>query len=301
MIQVGPEGTEQWTRHLGTSVPSTQPIILSKGTRVVVTSLGEVWGFGPNGEPKFRKNLDSKGEDPRTSPLARNDGSFVVAVGSSVVAFDSNAEVISKADVAKRVVGSLVEDGDAVLITTETGEVFRWASPLPPKRVGSFQGIALEGGARTRDGRLLAVADMERLMSMDVKSGVTTTLLRSNKLEGPPTIGKDNSTYITTTSGELITLSLEGEEQRVSLIASSTKTPDGGLPAYAPASPPILVDHDGRVAFARTGGRVGVVLPSGQRHFAPKRSCKTPVAIMPAGEKKFVVVCRNGDLRLYGP
>lgn len=305
LVQVGADGAEQWHRRLGMSVASTQPVILSDGTRVVLTALGQVWAFRPNGDTKFQTDLGVVGTDPRTSPLPRDDGSFVVAVGNEIVALDGQGSIVSQADVGERVVGSIAGDESAVYLSTESGGVYRWASPVPPRKIGTYRGIVREGFARTTDGSLVAVVDMDRLVRMDGQSGATTTLATTFGLEGPPTLG-EKLVYITTTTGLLMTISAAGEERRVKLAPAAVEDPDaadGGVvtPMYAPASPAVIVDKAGRVAFARTDGRVGVVSVDGQVRYAEKRSCGTPIAVVPAGRRKFVVACRTGDLRLFGP
>jgi hypothetical protein len=305
LVQVGPDGTEQWHRKLGMSIASTEPVILSDGTRVVLTSLGQVWGYDPAGNLRLRADLGGFGTDPRTSPLPRDDGSVVVAVGSHLVTLDARGGIVAEADVGQRVVGALVGDGDGVLATTEMGEVHRWASPLPPRRIGTFRGIVREGAARTQERTLLAVVDMQRLMSMDLVSGATTTRFSLFGLEGPPTVGAKGLAHVATTDGHLLTVSPAGEERRVRLdpLPDTPLDADGGVavPSYAPASPAVLVDEAGRVAFARTDGRVGVVSANGQVRLTSKRSCGTPISLTPAGKGKFVVACRTGDLYLYGP
>lgn len=303
MVQVGPDGSEQWHRRLGMSVASTQPVIMADGTRVVLTALGQAWGFGPSGDLRFDTSLATLGTDPRTSPLPREDGTLVVAVGTHLVTLDRQGTIVSQADVGERIVGSIVETADGIVATTDTGSVFRWASPMPPRRVGTFRGVVREGGALTPGGSLAAVVDMQRLVSMDLRSGATSTLVNLYGLEGPPTIGNKSLIHIGTTSGLLLSVSPAGEERRVRLVPSLPDADaDAGVatPVYAPASPAVLVDEKGRVAFARTDGRVGVVSPEGQVRYAPKRGCGTPVSIVPAGKSKFLVACRTGDLRLYG-
>ena len=305
LVQVDADGREQWHQRLGMSVASTEPVILSDGTRVVLTTLGQAWGFDARGGERFRTDLAGFGTDPRTSPLPRDDGSVVVAVGTHLVVLGRDGSVMLQADVGQRVVGSVVSDGRAVLVTTETGDVVRWASPLPPRRVGTFRGIVREGVARTTDGKLLAVVDMQRLVSMDLSTGATATRLSSYGLEGPPAVGDKGMFHVANNAGVLHSVSSAGQERGVRLDPAPEEPPDpdGGVvvPSYAPPSPSVVVDEAGRVAFARSDGRVGVVSPDGRVSYVSKRSCGTPISVTPAGRRKFVVACRTGDLYLYGP
>jgi hypothetical protein len=286
LVQVDADGREQWHQRLGMSVASTEPVILSDGTRVVLTTLGQAWGFDARGGERFRTNLAGLGTDPRTSPLPRDDGSVVVAVGTHLVVLDRDGSVMLQADVGQRVVGSVVSDGRSVLVTTETG-------------------IVREGVARTTDGMLLAVVDMQRLVSMDLATGATATRLSAYGLEGPPALGDKGISHVATNAGVLHSVSSAGQERGVRLDPAPEEPPDpdGGVvvPSYAPPSPSVVVDEAGRVAFARSDGRVGVVSPDGRVSYVSKRSCGTPISVTPAGRRKFVVACRTGDLYLYGP
>ena len=304
LVQVGPDGAEQWHRRLGMSVASAGPVVLSNGTRFAITALGHAWGYGPDGTLRIDKDLGAYGTDPRALPLARSNGSVVVALGSNVLTLDSEGELVDRVDVGERVVGALIASAGGVLITTESGKVFTWQAPLPPRSVGTFRGLVRDGAA-LQGGKLLAIADMDRLVAMDLASGATSSWTNMFGLEGPPTIASGTEVIVGSTTGLLLTVSSEGEERRIRLAPAQPATPDedGGVtaPVYAPASPAVLVDRAGRVAFARSDGRVGIVSAQGDVHFAAKRSCGTPICIVPAGKARFVVACRTGDLRLYGP
>jgi hypothetical protein len=228
----------------------------------------------------------------------------MVALGTSVIALDSEGELVDRVDVGERVVGALIAADPGVLITTESGRVLRWAVPLPPRTVGTFRGPVRDGAA-LQGNKLLAVVDLERLVAIDLTSGATSSWTHEFGLEGPPTIASGTDAIVGTTTGLLLTVSSEGEARRVKLVPSLPAAPDedAGAPVlvYAPASPPVLVDRAGRVAFARSDGRVGIVSAQGEVHLASKRSCASPICVVPTGRGRFVVACRTGDLRLYGP
>jgi hypothetical protein len=71
-------------------------------------------------------------------------------------------------------------------------------------------------------------------------------------------------------------------------------------PADGRPSPALIVDSEGRVAFARQGGRVGVARPDGNVALASDRLCTAPVAMQPAGDDKLVVACRDGTVWMLG-
>ena len=65
-------------------------------------------------------------------------------------------------------------------------------------------------------------------------------------------------------------------------------------------SPPVVVDDAGNVAFVRHNGRVGIVRPDGTVLVTSERLCNNPIGLQPAGDRKLVVVCRDGTIWMLG-
>ena len=65
-------------------------------------------------------------------------------------------------------------------------------------------------------------------------------------------------------------------------------------------SPAPVTDEEGRTAFARVGGRVGVVASDGTASFVSGPTCSSPAALAPAGPRRMVVGCRDGTVMLVG-
>jgi hypothetical protein len=241
--------------------------------------------------------------------------------------------------VDSRVTGALLEgpsgDGKApaftgTLFTTESGSVFLWRPPGAPRRLGSFGGLPRRG-ALLADGRtLVAVVDTRRVVGLDLLTG--TTQVRATGFPGalfdsPAALAPEQIdrgplaslgpgvALVTVQFGLLLGLDGAGNERvRISLdkpppppvagVLGGLVGGTGGSSFFAPAefkpSPPLIVDAQGRIAFARANGRVGVVGPDGAISLAGERVCLTPVAVVPAGEKRMVLACRDGGLWLYG-
>ncbi|NUQ77971.1 MAG: hypothetical protein HUU21_30935, partial [Polyangiaceae bacterium] len=65
-------------------------------------------------------------------------------------------------------------------------------------------------------------------------------------------------------------------------------------------SPAVVVDPDGRIGFARAGGRVGVVGTDGAVAIAGEKLCSVPVSVQPAGPRRMLVACRDGAVWMLG-
>jgi hypothetical protein len=305
LVQFSAGGQEQWQRRLGLSFASTGPVVLSDGTRMVLTATAQAWGYAASGRLRFRADLGDFGMDPRTSPLPLDNGSVVVAVGSHLITLDPRGEILVKADLGQRIVGNLVGLADGVVATTETGDVYRWTSPLPPRRLGTFRGNVREGIALMGPHTLISAVDMQRLTTMDLRTGTTIPLLNHIKLDGPPSVSKKGWAYIATDDGILLTVSSAGEQRRIRLdpVLDVPLDPDGqALSSYTLSShPALLVDESDRIVFVRENGKVGVVSARGDVNFAAESCCKDAFSLAAVSEDTFVVGCRSGGLYVYGP
>jgi hypothetical protein len=236
-----------------------------------------------------------------------------------------------------RVTGALVqgpvtEAGPlGALFTTESGSVFAWRPPASPRKLGSLGGFPRRGAVVTGPRTLTAVVDSRRIVDFDLPTGVTH--VRSNsglgaQLDGPVALGPDGIILAATQTGLLVGVDAAGNEMiRIALekppvallpAPGPTAGPPGGqvnifggtvggsgsgffgVPAEIKPSPAPIVDREGRIAFVRAAGRAGVISPRGAVALASERVCSSPIAALPAGEKKLLIACRDGGLWLYG-
>jgi hypothetical protein len=236
-----------------------------------------------------------------------------------------------------RVTGALVQGPKAeagplgALFTTESGSVFAWRPPLAPRKLGNLGGFPRRGAVVTGPRTLTAVVDSRRIVDFDLPTGVTHVRESSGtgaQIDGPVTLGPDGILLAATQTGLLLGVDAAGNEAvRIALekppaVAPAPAgptagqpggsvnifggTPGGtgsgffGIPAEIKPSPALIIDRAGRIAFARASGRAGVISPRGVVTLASERVCSSPVAALPAGEKRLLIACRDGGLWLYG-
>lgn len=300
MVQLGPDGTEQWRTRTGVGSAGTAPVILSDGTRFVITAAGEAWGVTAQGTRKFRVDLTSVGREIRVAPLPRDDGSVVIAAWSRMLVLSADGTIRDQVDTKETLVGALLGARDGIVATSESGSVWMWSPPLAPRKIGTLQGTARAGAALADTLTLAAVVDNRRLTTMDLRTGALTTRETVSGLEGPPAAGPGQVVYAASMSGLLIGMGPAAETLRVAL-SPQTTLEDGGVVVTSQSSPPVLCDRAGRVAFVRGDGRVGVVSADGRVSAISSLACYDPMGVVPAGGSKFLVACRGGTLRAYGP
>lgn len=306
LVQVSAQGNEQWHQRIGLSVATAGPVLTSEGTRVVLTALGDAWGFRPDGTPKFQVDLSRFGTDPRVAPLPLDNGHLVVAVGAHLIQLDGEGVLADHVQAPERLVGMLVQAPDGIVATSETGKVMLWQRPIGLRIVGSYAGAVRDGAVLVRNGAVAAVVDSARLVEMDLTTGATATLAIMALMDGPPLVDAKATVMVMVSGGGGMLLGIRDAEEalRVSLNPAPVVEPadaGAGLAMFVPSSPAPVVDSDGRVGFVRGDGRVGVVSAEGRVTAAATAACVTPIGIVPAGDGKFVVACRNGSLKLYGP
>jgi hypothetical protein len=339
-IKLDSSGKEVWRLRFGTSAAVVAPVLTSDGTLVIVTAAGQAVGVTAAGSLRFVTALGLRGRDADTVPLALDDGGVIVAAGGTLVEIDRDGAVrartaleIKPGSADSRVTGALVQgpSGEA-LFTTESGSVFAWRPPMAPRKLGNLGGFPRRGGVITGPRTLTAVVDSRRIVDFDLPTGVTRVRQSSGsaaQIDGPITLGPDGLLLAATQAGLLVGVDGAGNETvRIALEKApiapavapgpTAAQPGGavnifggtvgggagsgffGVPVEIKPSPAPIIDSEGRIAFVRASGRAGVVSPRGVVTLASERVCGSPLAALPAGDKRLLIACRDGGLWLYG-
>lgn len=310
VAKLGADGKEVWRVRVGANAPLAPAVLTSDGTLALVSSAGVAWGLSPSGSVRFSTPLGLRGRDADVTPLALDDGGLVVAAGRAIVEVAADGAVRARAELPDRATGAILGGPEGALITTESGDVLGWRPPAGPRKLGSFGGTPRRGAALADERTLIAVVDGRRVVALDLPTG--TTSARSGGSSGvgsfdaPPALGQGGLAVTTTSAGLLLGLDAAGDE--AIRIAVDKPPPlmaaDAGVSGFfaaveAKPSPPVVIDRGGRVAFARAGGRVGVALADGRVALAGERVCSSPVAVVPAGDARMLVACRDGTLVMF--
>ncbi len=331
VVKLGPGGEQEWRARLGPQAAVAPPVVTSSGALVVVTANAQAVVLSPGGAIRATAQLGAKPREGDAAPVALRDGGVVVAAGRVLTALDASGAVRARAPLDERAVGALLvappstsasaapELGDVVLVTGDAGGVYAWRPPSPPRKLGSFGGALRHGsGAALADARtLLAVVDGRRLVALDLATGVAHVRASiadgTAPLDGAPAVLSSGVAYVASQSGFLVAVDASGTERAHAFLEKSLPAaPTGGgvvsatgtlsflAPIESKPSPPLLVDARGRVAFARASGRAGIVHADGTVAVATDHLCSAPLAVVPAGRRRFVVACRDGAVFAFG-
>lgn len=324
LIQLDAEdGRERWRRGLGDDVPAAAPVIASDGRIVLLTVGGELWRVSPReGRVHARQRLALDDASEAVPPLAREDGSLVVAAGRTALVVDAWGHATARATLPATPVQGLLAWRRGILYVGRGGEVVSWHPPGKPRVLGRIQEDVsdvrpLLVGPRT----LIVVRGRRELVAFDLLTYVTTTSLVAPlpwAYDGTPTLARD-TLLATTTEGVMMRFDPRGRERSrlalepgalvvpPKLTSPSRATPDATRPSRVAsriaASPPVLADEEGTIVFARHSGRVGVI-PSAMERDAPRASipslCAEIVGLQPAGPERVLVNCGYRTLVLLG-
>jgi hypothetical protein len=306
------DGRARWRTKLGSASPALPPVLTSDGSVALVSVDGSLWRVAPGGAVRSQVALGISTKRAEAPPLAFDDGSVVVAGERSLVQVGADGSVRRRVTIENgSLVGAILPHGRGVLVTLSDGRVLAWQPPEPLRELGSFGG-RLDGGAvRASERTLVGVVDKQRLVALDVASGSVRSLARAPSaripFEGPPSLDPSGVLLLTTVAGELLRVDARGQVVRGIALDRSMRmlgTDGGRLPAIfrrlqARPSPPLVVDGSGQVAFVRSSGRVGLLAPNDAVHDVHRSFCARPIALLPAGARRLLVVCRSGSLGMF--
>ena len=315
IVELGPDARERWRVRVASSGSSAPPVLLSDGTIAVVTSGGMAWGITPSGAVRFSTPLGVSRRDVDTVPVALSDGGLLIAAGSSLIELDADGAARARATlgerhargrtIVERAAGAVLEGPSGALVTTTIGHVYRFRPPGAPIKVGSFGGSVSHGAVLADDRTLLAIVESRRVVALDLLTGTAQVRTGGVALDAPPVLAPGGLTLVVAQLGTLFGLDPAGNERTHATLDKAPPPITSGLIVTIGAvkpkpSPPVVVDPDGRVAFVRWNGRLGLVSPSGKVHVVTERVCASPFAVLPGGKKRLLVACRDGGLWMYG-
>ena len=306
LIQLSRDGAEQWRARTGIGPSVTGCVILGDETRAVVTSAGDLVGIYPSGRTRFMIALELPERNAHLGLLPLDDGGLAVAAGHDVDELDGDGRRRDRAHLTERISGPLVATRRGIVATTAAGSVFVIRGGFA-RRLGSLGGDPGEPGASSPDGEsLVAVVDHQRLVAFDLSSGTVETVhaVSDQSLHGPVVLGADGALVLVTWNGVLTRIGRAASDVRRTPLDMRAETliTDAGKVDFAQLdeSPPPITDADGRIGFARVGGRTGVVDPDGKLRLVAGSTCSSPAALAPAGPRRMAIGCRDGTVIVVG-
>jgi hypothetical protein len=295
LSELGRNGRVAWSIRLGARATGA-PVLLSDGTRVVVTADGQLVAANRQGELAWIRRIPCPAKLSATILLPWTDGGLVLAAAEQLFWMDGGGSWRASSSVPSRITG-LLKHVAAPVVVTLTGEVFAWDGVGAPRRLATLGGRSDQGAVLVGEHLLAAVVDEKRLVEIDL----VTTARRVRVPEGPlsyqsPVVATPRGeTRLVSTDGLLLGHDAEGRETLRVALAPAASGRDAGAPLAArPGSALLLVDGRGTVAFARSGQEPGVLTADKEVFTPAAAACGDPVALVSAGPGRLAGACRSG-------
>jgi hypothetical protein len=311
VVRLDKDGKQLWRVQLGSMPAIVPPVLTSDGSTAILCGDGTLWSVSAGGAIRYSIDLTMRTRRASAAPLARANGSLVVAGDTELAVIGPDGSVRARAELPNRAVGGLIGWRRGVLAVTQDGVVFHWKPPREPRELGELGGPVTGGIVLTNARTVVGVVEADRVMALDLQSGNSTLVISAEtamaELEGPTTLDPRGELLVTSVYGELFALDPHGAvARRVALEPLPITSGDGGAPQPlfrrmdVRPSPPLVVDAKGRVAFMRNSGKLGMVLSDDAVIEVTPRLCARPHAVLPAGPRRILAACRSGTLAMYG-
>jgi hypothetical protein len=309
VVRLDKDGKQLWRVQLGSLPAIVPPVLTSDGSTALLSGDGTLWSVSAGGAVRFSTDLMMRTRRAAAAPLARANGSVVVAGDTDLAVVGADGVVRARATLPNRAVGGLIGWRRGVLAVTQDGVVYHWKSPKAPRKLGELGGPVTGGVVLTNARTVVGVIEADRVVALDLLSGNVTLVISAEtaiaELEGPTTLDPRGELLVTSAYGELFGIDPHGAvARRVALEPLPTLSGDAGAPLFrrmdARPSPPLIVDAKGRVAFMRNSGKLGLVVSDDAVIEVTLRLCARPHAVLPAGPKRIIAACRSGTLAMFG-
>lgn len=295
LVQIDAQGREA-RRVALPNVAIEGPVITASGERAVVTITGELALLSSTGRLRATIPLPARGKDARPSLLADDTGLLFVASGRDVLVFEQGGRLAARASLPGPVAHGLVGSPEGAIALTDAGVVFAIRRSGGVEHLGSLEAGKPSAPPALAGSTLLCPVDDRALVAFRLRTRTSAWVYSSPfGLEASPAIDGSGNAWVSLAGGALAQLGADGKELRRTPISGATLTARPDASASIVTSP--LVDRDGRVAFARPGGEVGVIA-NGNVTLADQRACAEPVGVV-ASRGAITVACRDGTIAAY--
>jgi hypothetical protein len=317
LYELDPQGNEKTRLSLSSDTPQAASLLSDDAVLIAtLTPEGQQSGlvlvrggsvvarrrFGADRDAEVRRTEHERGV---TSTLPLDDGGAVIGLEDQLIALDRDANVRARASLPAVLRSSLVVVEDAIYGTLATGSIVSWRPGGEIRRIGRFSGAVSGSAVRVAPGILAGVVDAQNLMRFDVVHGSGSETIfagSSGTTLGPPSAFGKTIALLGWQSGRtsVIELDVDGRERRRTQVGLTAS--DASVPPSAPSE--VLIDGEGRIAFATPEGIAGVVDRDGTSRTLGETICpkgrgrpgSAPVVGLAATSTGFVIACDNGTL-----
>ncbi len=295
-------------RRVGSS-PATAPLVrLSSGKTAMLVGSPALVILAPDGTleatvalPRGAFPTGPSHADASVALVATLDGGLVLTAQRLLLVIDSSGRILTKTTLPDRLASPVMPFGDGFVGVLESGFVIAIQPPLAPRVLGTVGAIVPRSAVLMNQRTLLVTTPTQRTVTFDLIARKASTPFADLQapLHSPPSLAQDGSVWIVGLDGMVLGLTPDG--QRNVVVPAEKGLPANRAPdeLFGAGDLSPLVDRDGQVAFARPGGRLGLI-ERGKLSTTTDRACNVPVFLTLIGDKDLLVGCRDGTLIRFG-
>jgi hypothetical protein len=286
------QGRSTWSQRLA-SEASCAPALLSNDSILIVTRDADALVFSADGELQHKRALPFSDPHRRAFAIPTASGGALVASGGDLVQLDANAEIERQAR-AHGIVTAIAQSRADLVSIAENGAVELARATGDFELVGNLGGTAPEGGA-VQSGKVLAIVDGHRLVSLDLGSGQTRTLATDPALtlSGPPALFENQGFALVADGGFVSLRARDGAETVRASVAAASQAFDPATRALRAAV--LITDRVGGVAAVRSASDALLLRADGTAVRLDNSACLDPFRPTPVrGGVAFT--CRSGQV-----
>ena len=306
LVRVALDGNVVWRRRLPCAVSNVPPALLAEDVALVVCGDGTLLRVDRDGRRLDSTFLDGSAVRANAAPLVREDATVVVALDDQLVHVSSEGIVLARArlGLTEVFVGGLMPFDGGVLAVDARGDVWFWRAPAVPRKLGSFGGSPPAGAVVLGTRALTAVVSQEsRVVVLDPVTQRTSVLALGDaalglRFDGPPSLAPNGELLLTTSLGEVLALTSSGEVTRRIAFDVPEKLADSRFRTATTVErrAPLVVDARGNAVTFTRSGQLVILTAEGPLHTLKGRACARPLAVLPAGERRVITACADGNV-----
>ncbi len=285
-------GHSLWSERLP-SEASCSPTLLRSGSILIVTRDADALLFHPSGKLRAKHVLPLSDPRRRTFSIPTASGGALIACGTDLLELDASGELVRQAR-ARGSVTALAEASAGLVAISDNGSVELAHATGDFELVGNLGGTVPEGGA-VQAGKVLAVVDAHKWVSLDLSTGQLVTLATDPglSLSGPAALFDNHGAALVADGGLISVRAADGAETLRASIAPASLAFDAAARGLRAAL--VISDGAGGVAATRSGSDALVLNPDGNALRIEGSACLDPFRPTPTRDG-IVFTCRSGQV-----
>jgi hypothetical protein len=290
VTQLNAEGQHDFSQPTDITSPVAAAVLVG-GTRVALTSEGQLRAWTTKGEARFSVDLPSQNRWINAGLLPLPNGGLLVSGGLGLFDVDADGHVRAHAKLESAVQQTLVVNARS-LVVDDRGEIHEWDGFEAVSLRASFPGRVAVVGASGSSSLVGLLPSGSSLVEVSLATGVSSELARVPEPGLLPLLS-------IVARGQLDAVRRDGS--RFSLGRELPAGAQGSSVADFTRGAELLGSPAGTLAWLAADRALRLSDATGQERELAEVRCREPASLVSAGAGRLIAACRSGELWLIGP